>query len=91
MNNKTLNTILFLLIATVTNIIIMSAIFIIPLTIIAAVFRESVKDFIGIIVMVLFAAAFIGGFFIYNLLLNFVRTKIDLEKYIHPILSGKKK
>jgi hypothetical protein len=89
--NKTLNTILFLVAATVVNLLIMLAILLVPLMIILAFFRESVKDAMPFIFMILFTASFLGGFFIYNLLLNFVRKKIDLEKYIHPILSGKKK
>jgi hypothetical protein len=88
--NKTINTILFLIIATAVNIIIMLALFMIPFIIIALILGEAHKDILQFVVIVLFAGSFIGGFLIYNLLLNFVRKKIDLEKYIHPILSGKK-
>ncbi len=89
--NKTANTILFVLAATVANIAIMLTIVLVPAIILIAVFREGIQEVFPFVFMVLVSGGFIGGFFVYNLILNFVRKKIDLEKYIHPILSGKRK
>jgi hypothetical protein len=89
--NKTLNTILFVLIATIASAVILLTMIVVPLLLIGIFFGNIDPNISMIISMILFSASFIGGFFVYSLLLNLVRKKIDLEKYLHPILSGKKK
>jgi len=86
--NKTINSVIFVVAASAVNIIIMLSILVIPQVVIIAIFRDAIKDIIVYIQIVLFPAAFLGGFYLYNLLLNFVKTKFKLENYIHTALLG---
>jgi membrane-anchored glycerophosphoryl diester phosphodiesterase (GDPDase) len=94
--NKTANTIVFVVVASIVSITITLILAFVPLILIGVIFNKILNEqgfeiIVGIIFMVVISGAFVGGFFIYNLLLNILLKKIDLSKYIHPILSGKRK
>ena len=88
--NKKLNTVLFLIGATLSNIIIILILWLIPLylymTFIAQFANEKLT---GLIVVVLFIAAILGTYLLYNAIMAKILKKVDMEKYFE--LNFKKK
>jgi hypothetical protein len=89
--NKKVNTALFILGATVFNLVLMLVLFAVPLVAILAIFGDKLQQAFGIISVVLFFAALVGSFFLYGLIMKKVAAKWELEKHLHPIFAPKKK
>ena len=90
--NKKANTILFILGATVFNLLTMAILFLVPLAILLFLFRdsESLGNFIGIVSLLLFFAALVGSFFVYGFVMKKISAKVDMDKYFDPIFKKKK-
>lgn len=84
--NKKVNTVLFILGASVVNILTMFLILLLGLFLMSVVLSESARESVGqFFFIVVFLAAIGGSFFIYNRLIKFISKKIDLDKYFHPL------
>ena len=90
MNKKT-NTVLFILGATVFNLITMAILFIVPLVILILLFGESLGSYFGIVSILLFFAALVGSFCVYGFVMKKLTAKINMDKYFEPIFKKKKK
>lgn len=91
MNKKT-NTALFILGATVANILVMIILIIIGFAIISALLpHNSNPQVASILFLVVFLAAIAGSFFIYHKVIQFVSKRVDMEKYFHPIFRPKRR
>ncbi|MBN1696953.1 MAG: leader peptide processing enzyme [Spirochaetales bacterium] len=88
--NKIVNTILFIFVATIVNIIIMIALFLIPYILLALILRENMEHILIVLWVVLPLFAMGGGLFIYSKIMNYISAKIDMQKYFHPIIKPKK-
>ena len=90
--NKKVNTLLFVLVATIFNIIMMVLILAIGLTVISTVAGENISAGTAqILFLLLFVGSIAGAFFIYHRAIRFLSNKIDMEKYFHPIFTRFKK
>ena len=92
--NKKLNTVLFLLGATVLNLLIMLVLVVIlgAVAVLATRNMEEVNQGVSLIAVVVILFGSIGGtFFIYNRLIKWVVVKWDLEKYIEPVFKGSRR
>jgi hypothetical protein len=90
--NKKLNTALFILGATVVNILIMFILVAAGILILTQVLpSEAAPGLVQGLFLLVFVLAIVGSFFIYNKLVKLVTKKIDMEKYFHPIFGPKKK
>ena len=91
--NKKANTVLFILGATVVNILIMIILLVIGLAIIARIIPPDGGGNSGqFAFLMVFLLSIAGSFFIYNRVIKLISKKIDMEKYFHPIFkTGKKK
>ena len=89
MNKKT-NTVLFMLGATIYNLLVMGVLFAIPFVILILAFKERIAGILPIISLVLFLAALAGSFFIYGLTMKKISEKVDMDKYFDPIFKKKK-
>ena len=88
MNKKT-NTVLFILGATVVNILVMLIVLVVGLILIAQL-PESFQENAGqIIIIVLFFAIAIS-FVSYNRFMKYLSRKIDMDKYFHPIFKQRR-
>jgi len=86
--NKKVNTVLFIVGATVVNIATMLIILLAGLYIASLLLPESARESAGQFTFILiFVAAIAGSVFIYNWLIRFISKKIDMEKYFHPIFK----
>ena len=89
--NKKVNTVLFLLGATVFNLLIMFILIVLFLLLIAAVFKESLNPNVLSIVMILvFVGSIAASFFIYSRVVKWLNRKIDMDKYFMPLFRRKK-
>ena len=88
--NKKANTVLFILGATVFNLLTMAVLFIVPLLLIIAIFKDGIGDAFPIVSLVLFFGALVGSFFVYGFAMKKIQAKIDMDKYFDPIFKKKK-
>jgi hypothetical protein len=89
--NKKVNTVLFLLGATVFNLLIMFILIVIFLVLISAIFRDSLNpNVLSILMIVVFIGSIAASFFIYGRVVKWLSRKIDMEKYFLPLFRRKK-
>lgn len=93
--NKKANTVLFILGATVANVLIMIVIFLALFVVFGRLIAPSLSPQINqIIMLVLFIGSIVATYFIYHRLVKWLSEKYDLEKYFDPIFrkgGGQKK
>jgi hypothetical protein len=90
--NKQLNTVLFTIGATIFNLITMGILIIVPLILIAVIFKGRLgPSALPIIGLVLFFGALIANFFIYGWVMRKISAKYDLNKYFEPLFKKKEK
>ena len=89
--NKKVNTVLFIIGATLINVLIIFIIYFAGIYIFALVYNDGMGSYIEIINTFIFIASIVGSFLIYRLILKIISNKIDMEKYFEPIISRKKK
>ena len=81
--NKTLNTVLFMIIATLVNLIMIAVIFFVLVMILSLLLNENTgSEVITIAYGLSIILAIGGGFFFYNKLIRWVNEKWHLENYI---------
>ena len=90
--NRTLNTVLFLVGATLFNIIIILIIFVVGFALIG----QFVLPHIGLVagqiaLIVLFCASLAGGYAIYNRVVRWLTNRYALDNYLEPIFRRKKR
>jgi hypothetical protein len=90
--NKKANTLLFVLGATIANVIVMMAIFLV----LFVVFGKFVAPHLSpqanqIIMLVLFIGAIVLTYVIYHRVIGYLSKKIDMDKYFDPIFRPRKK
>ena len=89
--NKKVNTVLFLLGATVFNLLIMFILIVIFLVLISAIFRDSLNpNVLSILMIVVFIGSIAASFFIYGRVVKWLSRKINMEKYFLPLFRRKK-
>ena len=89
--NKKVNTVLFLLGATVFNLLIMFLLIVVFLVLISAIFRDSLNpNVLSILMIIVFVGSIAASFFIYGRLVKWLSRKIDMEKYFLPLFRRKK-
>jgi hypothetical protein len=90
--NKKANTALFLLGATVANILVMLILLAFGFVLLSTLLPEDTNPQLGQILFLLVFLGSIGGsFFFYHKIMKVVSRKVDMDKYFHPIFSGGKK
>ena len=89
--NKKLNTILFLLIGTVVNIVVMLILLISFLYIIGLIFTpESNSNLVTTVTLTAVMLSVVGSYFLYSRLVKIVNKKWDLEQWIEPLFRRKR-
>ncbi|MCK9286495.1 MAG: leader peptide processing enzyme [Sphaerochaetaceae bacterium] len=88
--NKKANTAIFILVATIFNIIIMLLLFTLFLYLLAR-FVDPESELMFMWIGLLFIVSIGGSFFIYTMMVKLIMKKFDLEKHLDPIFSKKKK
>jgi len=89
--NKKLNTLLFLIVGTIVNIIVMLLLLVGFLYLIGNIFTPETSD--AVITSVTLTAVMlsvVGSYFIYSKLVKFVNKKWNLEQWIEPLFRKKR-
>jgi hypothetical protein len=89
--NKKLNTLFFILAATLFNLVVMVCLMIGLLALMGRIVPSSVSPSLALLLMVLlFVLAILGTFVIYRWVLNLLSRRFDLERYFIPLFKRKK-
>lgn len=88
--NKKVNTLLFILAATIVNLIIMAILAIAGFLLLSVLpIGGSSGGIKNILMIVVFFGAIVGSFFIYHALVKVISKRVDMDKYFHPIFRKK--
>ncbi len=81
-----------MLLATVVNLVLLLALFIIGFVVIGILGAKfpSLQDALPVLILLVFAVAIFGSFFIYSRLVKWVSAKYDLESKLDPIFTPKR-
>lgn len=90
--NKKVNTVLFILGATIVNILIMVAIFLLLFTPYVRFLAPQISPQMNnILAMLIFIGSIVATYFIYHWLVKFISKKYDLDRYFDPLFKKKGK
>lgn len=90
--NKKLNTVLFILGATIVNILILFAVCVLLFVLYGRFVAPHVSPEVNSYsVLVIFMTGFAVTFFVYNLIINALGKKIDMDKYFSPLFFKNRK
>ncbi len=90
--NKRVNTILFILVATLVNIVIMLAVFVLLFVLFGLFLAPHVPEAVtSILVLLIFVGSITLTYFIYHKLVQFISRKVDMEKYFDPLFGRRKR
>ncbi len=91
MMNKKINSMIFVIAATLGNLLIIALLVIPPLWIYMTFIAASANELVTTIaVLVIFLGPIIGTYPIYNFLMKKANQKFGLEKYLEPSFKSKK-
>ena len=86
--NKKLNTALFMIGATVFNLVLLFVLILLAMLGLSAIFRDRLgPSVMSILLIVVFLGAMVGSFLIYNQVVKWIARKIDMEKYFLPLFK----
>jgi membrane-bound acyltransferase YfiQ involved in biofilm formation len=86
--NKKLNTVLFMLGATVFNLLLLFVLILLAMLALTAAFGDRLgPSLMSILLIVVFLGAMVGSFLIYNQLVKWLARRIDMEKYFLPLFK----
>ena len=89
--NKRVNTVLFLLGATVFNLLVMFVIIVLFLVLLSAIFRGSLNpNVLSVLMIVVFIGSIAASFFIYGRLVKWISRRVNMEKYFLPLFRRKR-
>jgi len=89
--NKKLNTALFLIGATIFNLLLLFVLIMLSLLLISALSQGRLSgNVMSILLIVVFLGSMVGSFLNYNQVIKFVSRKIDMEKYFLPLFKRRR-
>ncbi len=90
--NKRLNTVLFMIGATIANVVVMFVIFLVLFFFFGRFLAPQLSPGINqILLLVIFVASMVSTYFLYHKLMRRFAEKHDLEKYFEPIFRKSQK
>ncbi len=90
--NKKINTLLFIVGASILNVILMIIFITIGLAVLAKTIPENTSPTVAsVLIILIFLLSVAGSFFVYHKAIRIISGKINMDKYFHPIFSSKKR
>ncbi|MCK5674661.1 MAG: leader peptide processing enzyme [Spirochaetales bacterium] len=90
--NKKLNTALFIIGASILNVILMVVLMTIGLALVSLIIPKNISPAIASALFILvFLLSVAGSFFAYHKGIKLIAKKVDMDKYFHPIFSSRKR
>lgn len=87
--NKKLNTVLFVLAATLINLIIMAIFFTICLVLLSLLANPE-SSFMPLFLGLVFLVSIGGTYYVYTVIVKWISTKFPVEEYLAPLFKRKK-
>jgi len=89
--NKKANSIIFMLIATLVNVLILCLFFIVGMVLVG-LYANSNPDsaLLPVLIIAVFLVSIVGSFFIYSKVVKLINKKFNLEDKMDPLFSSKK-
>ena len=89
--NKKVNTFLFIIAATIFNVVVMMVIMTTGLALLSLLVGESINPGIAqFLFLLLFVVSIAGAFGVYHIAIRLLSKRIDMEKYFHPIFRRRR-
>lgn len=89
--NKRTNTVLFLIGATVFNLLSMFVLIVLGLVLVSAIFRDRLSpNLMSVLMVVIFIGSIAASFLIYSRVIKWLSRKVDMERYFMPIFKRKR-
>ncbi len=89
--NKKLNTALFLIGATIFNLVLLFVLIVLAMLVISALGRGRLSgNLMSILMIVVFLGSMVASFLIYNQVIKLISRKIDMEKYFLPLFRRRR-
>ncbi len=90
--NKRMNTVLFILAATVFNLAVIVALMLLSLLIVGLLSRGRLSpNLLSVLVLVFFLGSIVGAFLLYSWLVRKIARRVDMDKYFLPLFRPKKR
>ena len=90
--NKKINTVLFILGATVFNILMMIVLMMLGLALVSGLGGNALgEQAASVALLIVFLGSIAGAFFIYHRLIKLISKRVNLDSYFHPIFGQRKK
>ena len=90
--NKKLNTALFIIGASILNVILMIILMTVGLAVISLIIPENISPTLASILFILvFLLSVAGSFFAYHKGIKLLGKRVDMDKYFHPIFNSRKR
>lgn len=90
--NKRLNSVLFILAATVGNIVVMTVSFFLLLILFARFAAPSLPAWANQIgLLVIFVGAVVGTYFLYHAFMKYLQKRVKLEEHFGPLFNRRKR
>lgn len=87
--NKKLNTALFIIGASILNVVLMVILMAAGLAFISLIIPDNISPTLASVLFILvFLLSIAGSFFAYHKGIKLLANKIDMDKYFHPIFSS---
>jgi len=90
--NKKLNTALFIIGASILNVVLMIILITLGLALISLIIPKNISPAIASTLFILvFLLSVAGSFFAYHKGIKYLARKVDMDKYFHPIFTSRKR
>lgn len=90
--NKKVNTVLFVLGATLVNVLMMVILFLVLFVLFARFVAPMVPPEAGqFLVLALFIVSIVGTYFLYHRIVVYIQSRVEMEKYFDPIFGSKRR
>lgn len=89
--NKKVNTVLFIIAATIFNVVVMVIIMTLGLALLSMLVGENMNPGMAqFLFLMLFVLSIAGAFGVYHLAIGLLSKRIDMEKHFHPIFRRRR-
>ena len=88
--NKKANTALFIVLATLFNLVLMGLMVILTFAVVAALFSDSTGPLVGTVGFLVVGIPIVVSFLIYGVAMRWVQKRWNLEQYLHPIFRRRR-
>ena len=89
--NKKANTAVFILIATVFNLLLMGVLLIASFVIASSLFGDSSSPMAGLIGFLIIGVPIVITFFAYGAIMRWVQKRWNIDQYLHPIFQRRRR